>query len=102
MKMRQTNAQINDLKVSIKSSIENFELNKPINLHSILHENIGQFILDAIKKELNPDKFEKDCPDCVRLGVLCPKPTMTTKEFYESKQADQFLIDHLEVEGDFE
>ncbi len=59
MKIRQTNAQINDLKLNIESSIENFKQNKPINLHSILHENIGQLILDTIKKELNPDKFEK-------------------------------------------
>lgn len=59
MKIRQTNAQINDLKNSILSSIENFKVNKPIHLHSVIVEKTANLILDAIKDELNPDKFEK-------------------------------------------
>jgi hypothetical protein len=59
MKIRQTNAKINDLKTSIEKSIENFKLKKPIHLHSIIIEKTAELVLKAIKAELNPDKFEK-------------------------------------------
>lgn len=59
MKIRQTNSSINDLKKSIEKSIENFKENKPIHLHSIIVEKTTQLVLDSIKNELNPDKFEK-------------------------------------------
>jgi hypothetical protein len=59
MKIRQTNAQINDLKASIESSIENFKVNKPIHLHSSIIEKTANIVLDTIVNELNPDKFEK-------------------------------------------
>ena len=59
MKIRQTNASINDLKSSIEKSIENFKVNKPIHLHSIIIDKTSNTVLEAIKNELNPDKFEK-------------------------------------------
>lgn len=59
MKIRQTNASINDLKNSIEKSIENYKVNKPIHLHSIIIDKTANIVLDAIKNELNPDKFEK-------------------------------------------
>ncbi|SCM55771.1 restriction endonuclease [Petrimonas mucosa] len=59
MKIRQTNASINDLKTSIEKSIENYKVNKPIHLHSIIIDKTANLVLDAIKNELNPDKFEK-------------------------------------------
>ncbi len=59
MKMRQTNACINDLKQSVENSIQNYQQNKPIHLHSILQEHTCNLILETLKKELNPDKFEK-------------------------------------------
>src|SRR5690606_1825640 len=59
MKIRQTNANINDLKLSVEKSIENYSINKPIHLHSIIIDKTANFVLDAIKAELNPDKFEK-------------------------------------------
>ncbi len=59
MKIRQTNAGINDLKLSIEKSIENFANNKPIHLHSVLIEKTAAIVLEAIKNELNPDKFER-------------------------------------------
>lgn len=58
MKIRQTNAKINDLRRNIEKCIENFISNKPIHLHSIIIDNTSSFVLDTIKKELNPDKFE--------------------------------------------
>lgn len=59
MKIRQTNALINDLGKSVEKSISNYQLNKPIHLHSILIEKTSSLVLEAIKAELNPDKFEK-------------------------------------------
>lgn len=59
MKIRQTNANINDLKLSVEKSIENYSINKPIHLHSIIIDKTTNLVLDAIKAELNPDKFEK-------------------------------------------
>ncbi|WP_165864816.1 restriction endonuclease [Rufibacter latericius] len=59
MKIRQTNAQIDDLKNSIENSIDNYKKNKPIHLHSIIVEKTAGLVLESIKSELNPDKFEK-------------------------------------------
>lgn len=59
MKIRQTNAIIDDLEKSIKKSISNYDLNKPINLHSILVEKTANLVLEAIRAELNDTKFEK-------------------------------------------
>ncbi|MFW5983084.1 MAG: restriction endonuclease [bacterium] len=59
MKIRQTNSSINDLNKSIEKSIANYIENRPIHLHSIIVEKTANLVLDAIKAELNPDKFEK-------------------------------------------
>ena len=59
MKILQTNSLVNDLKNSIQKSIQNFEENKPIHLHSIIVEKTANLVLNAIKEELNPDKFER-------------------------------------------
>ena len=59
MKIRQTNGSVNDLKKSIEKSIANYIENRPIHLHSVIVERTANLVLDAIKTELNPDKFEK-------------------------------------------
>lgn len=59
MKIRQTNCPIDDLKKSIEQSIENYKENRPIHLHTIIVEKTANIVLDTIKTELNPDKFEK-------------------------------------------
>lgn len=59
MKIRQTSSQINDLKKNIEKSIDNYKENKPIHLHSIIVEKTASMVLDIIKDELNPNKFEK-------------------------------------------
>lgn len=59
MKIRQTNSCINDIEDSIKKSIQRYEENKPIHLHSIIVEKTANLVLDTIKKELIPDKFER-------------------------------------------
>lgn len=59
MKIRQTNADISDLKESVEKAIQAFNESKPINLHSIILEKTKDIIIDNIRNELNPDKFEK-------------------------------------------
>ena len=59
MKFRGTNAQMNHLKDSIEKSIANYKEDKPIHLHSTIVEKIANPVLETIKTELNPDKFEK-------------------------------------------
>jgi restriction endonuclease Mrr len=59
MKIRQTNGSLNDLKENIENSIVNYKENKPIHLHSIIVEKTADIVLDSIRRELNPDKFEK-------------------------------------------
>lgn len=59
MKIRYTNASINDLEESIKKSIVNYKAKKPIHLHSIILDKTANSVLKCIKGELNSDKFEK-------------------------------------------
>ena len=59
MKIRQTNGSINDLKKNIEKSITNFKEEKPIHLNSIIIEKKASLVLESIKSELNPAKFEK-------------------------------------------
>lgn len=58
MKIRQTNAQINDLSGDVLAALENYRGKKPINLReSILEETVGS-VSKKISELLNPDKFE--------------------------------------------
>ncbi len=59
MKIRQTNANITDLKSNIEAAIKAYEKNEPINIYSKILKQTKETILNTIKKELNPDKFEK-------------------------------------------
>ena len=59
MKIRTTNAIINDIKESVEKSLIYFKKNKPVNLYSELLDNVAPQILNSLKSELNPDKFEK-------------------------------------------
>lgn len=59
MKIRQTNANINDLEDSVKNALNAFKENKPINLKANLIDVSKRVWLDIILKDLNPTKFEK-------------------------------------------
>ena len=59
MKIRQTNAEITDLKESIEFAREAFEKNKPINLKEQIIEETAPNILALIDKLSNADKFEE-------------------------------------------
>ena len=59
MKIRPTNASMNLLKDNIEKSIANYNEEKPIRLYSTIVEKTANPILETIKTELTPDKFEK-------------------------------------------
>jgi len=58
MKIRSTNANISDLKQSIEKAILGYEKGQPLNIHSLIINKTRQQILDTIRAELSPDKFE--------------------------------------------
>ncbi len=59
MKIRQTNADINDLEKEILDSIDSFRRKKPINLKSKILDNAIESTFEQIKKILDPNKFER-------------------------------------------
>ena len=58
MKIRQANAEITDLEDNIRKSLDHFRDQQPLNLHSRIMEETTQKILDLIRTDLDPDKFE--------------------------------------------
>lgn len=59
MKIRQTNADINDLWEQVEKAIAAKRAKKPINLKSAILENIVENTFEQIKKTLDANKFEK-------------------------------------------
>lgn len=55
MKIRQTNAGINDLAESVEKVLQ---AEAPLNLYASVIEELAQKLLEAIKQQLNPEKFE--------------------------------------------
>jgi predicted Mrr-cat superfamily restriction endonuclease len=58
MKIRQTNADISDLKESVDDAIKAFKNNEPINLKNSLIESSIEKWLKIIRKKMTPPKFE--------------------------------------------
>ena len=58
MKIRQTNADISDLREEIENSISAFKNNHPINLKEEIIKSSVDNILQQIRKNLDADKFE--------------------------------------------
>jgi len=59
MKIRQTNAGINDLAKDVLEAIEAYRAKKPINLKSKILDNAIESTFEQIKKIIDPDKFEQ-------------------------------------------
>lgn len=55
MKIRQTNADISDLAENVQNVID---ADAPVNLYAAVIEELAGKLLDAIKEQLTPDKFE--------------------------------------------
>lgn len=59
MKIRSTNANISDLKESVEKAITEFDAGRPLNIYAQIIDKTQQQILDTIRFELTPDKFEQ-------------------------------------------
>lgn len=58
MKFRATNADISNLKLSIDKALAGFKKGQPLNIYSQIISKTRQSILETIRAELTPDKFE--------------------------------------------
>lgn len=58
MKIRVTTADISDLERSVDDSLNAFAHNCPRKLYSQVGQAMSDILLDAVKSQLNPDKFE--------------------------------------------
>jgi predicted Mrr-cat superfamily restriction endonuclease len=59
MKILSTNADISDLQENIEKALDGFTKGQPLNIHSQIIIKTYQYILNTIRAELTPDKFEK-------------------------------------------
>lgn len=59
MKTYNTNLGISDLEKSVKSALDSFKLNKPVNFHAEIIEKSTSIVLKEIIEKLNPSKFEE-------------------------------------------
>jgi len=59
MKIRQTNADITDIKASVDSAVSNFEYKKPINLKEQIVDETAPKLLELITNLTNDMKFEQ-------------------------------------------
>ncbi|NLK43671.1 MAG: restriction endonuclease [Tissierellia bacterium] len=58
MKIRQTNADISDLKEKIEDAKKRARLNKPISLYSEIIDTMKEVLITEIREKLEPNKFE--------------------------------------------
>lgn len=58
MKIRQTNAQINDIHGSVLGAVENYRNKRPLNLKASIQDETAAIILNKIKAIQNDSKFE--------------------------------------------
>lgn len=58
MKIRQTNAQINDILGSVTNAIENYRNKKPLNLKASIQDSASSIVLERIRAIQNDSKFE--------------------------------------------
>ena len=59
MKIRQTNAEISDLRESIDNAIEAGEKKRPVKLYAESVNKLTEVLLDAIMRHSSPEKFER-------------------------------------------
>ena len=57
MKIRQTNANINDIFDSVKDAIENFRNKKPLNLKASIQDSASEIVLKQIRAIPNDSKY---------------------------------------------
>ncbi|MDR1657647.1 MAG: restriction endonuclease [Deltaproteobacteria bacterium] len=59
MKIRQTNAKIDEFELNIQKAVEAFKNNRPPSLYLSIMDSMPDQLLEIIHKELNPGQLEK-------------------------------------------
>lgn len=59
MKIRNTTADISDIRSSVDEALSAFKRNEPINIHGVLIDKLSSTVLEVVRSQLNPDNFEK-------------------------------------------
>ena len=59
MKIRNTTADITDIKQSVDEALKAYHNQKPINIHATIVDKMSEIVLEIIRNQLNPDNFEK-------------------------------------------
>lgn len=59
MKIRQTNANISDIRESVENAVERYHNEKPINLRTSIIEDVADKVLDRIRALQTDSKFEE-------------------------------------------
>lgn len=58
MRIRQTNANISDLKENVEEAVKRARLNKPISLYSEIIDSMKEVLITEIRSKLDENKFE--------------------------------------------
>ena len=96
LKMRQTNGCIDDLKETVEQTIKAFECKKPINFYNNSIEELSTKLLERIRNDLNPDKFELLVKKYMeRLGAIVNTPSKN--EVGKEDYADADVIAYFDT-----
>lgn len=98
LKIRQTNADINDIKDSVDQGIKRYKENKPINLKNSVLEATEGLVLNKIRELQNDSKFE----DLVKwylesLGAKVEKPPKNESTTEEGDADNVAFFDKLGI-----
>lgn len=92
MKIRQTNANISDIKYSIEESIKSYIANRPISLYGGVIDNISFNLLENIRSYLDPDKFEYLIEWYFKKIGACKVEIPSKNEANKSKGSDADIV----------
>lgn len=98
LKSRTANGCINDIKDSVENTIIALNQNKPLNFYSDSMDNLAKELLNRIKKDLNPDKFELLVKNYMQsIGALASIPSKN--EHGKEDNADADVLAYFDVIG---
>ena len=98
LKSRNANGCINDIKDSVENAIIALNQNQPINFYSDSMDNLAKELLNRIKKDLNPEKFESLVKNYMQsIGALASTPSKN--EHGKEDNADADVLAYFDVIG---
>lgn len=98
LKSRNANGCINDIKDSIENAIIALNQNQPINFYSNSMDKLADELLNRVKKDLNPDKFELLVKNYMQsIGALASRPSKN--EHGKEDNADADVLAYFDIIG---